>query len=311
MIPLGSRRNRLSWTIGLSLVALWLAAGCRPTPKPVAALPALTPTGSATPAAPMATASHTPRPVPTETAISPPTLTPIPTATATPTHTPSPTPTATATATPIGPCAARNPGDDLFALVTHDYGLSRDFAPNDLVPLAEFFSIDVTLGYPTELRQVVIAPLVRMVQDMQAAGLHPQILSGYRSYTSQAVAYDKWLQKEPERANILSAPPGYSEHQLGTTIDFGSPELPTIVGQEDIQFHTYFYLTSEGQWLANYAHQYGFTLSFPRDTLEITGFYYEPWHFRYVGVELATILKNLGVSFTEYALQNLPPPCVP
>lgn len=293
------------------LLLLWLAAGCRAAPTTLSAPP---PTGVAfVSITPTATLPQTPTAPPqaTPTPIPPPTLTPIPTATATATPRPTSTPIPTATATPIGPCAERLAGDDLFALVTHEYGLSRHSAPSDLTPLADFLGSDVTLGYPTEVRQIIVAPLVAMIQDMQAAGLKPQIISGYRSYAQQGTAYQKWLEKEPERVGILSAPPGHSEHQLGTTLDFGSPELPTIVGDPDIEFHTYFYLTSEGQWLANYAHQYGFTLSYPRDTLELTGFYFEPWHFRYVGVELASSLKNLGISFTEYALQNLPLPCIP
>ncbi len=319
------RTRRPGWWLLLFLA--WLAVGCRVTPATHSAPPPLSPTApaeasaaavvSAPAEASAATiastglavspaATHTLRPP-----SPPPTLTPIPTATTTATPRPTATATPTVTATPIGPCRERDAGNDLFALVTHEYGLSRHSAPDDLVPLADFLGSDVTLGYPTEVRQIIVAPLVNMIQDMQAAGLKPQVISGYRSYAQQAIAYDKWLEKEPERAGILSAPPGYSEHQLGTTLDFGSPELPGIVGEPDIQFHTYFYLTSEGQWLANYAHQYGFTLSFPRDTLSITGFYFEPWHFRYVGAELASSLKNLGISFTEYALQNLPLPCVP
>ena len=84
-----------------------------------------------------------------------------------------------------------------------------------------------------------------------------------------------------------------------------------MVGQEDIEFHTYFYLTSEGQWLLEHAHEYGFTLSFPREAFELTGFYYEPWHYRYVGTEMAGFLQEVGMSLTEYQLLNSPPPCIP
>ena len=310
--PTGGVNGYILSIFSLLLLA-WLAVGCRAAPTTLSALSPLTPTAMAASPTAAAAIAHAPATVAAAAPslpIQPPTLTPIPTATATATPRPTATLIPTATATPIGPCSQRNAGDDLFALVTHEYGLSRTSAPSDLTPLADFLGSDVTLGYPTQVRQIIVAPLVAMIQDMQAAGLKPVIISGYRSYAQQAIAYDKWLQKT-EYAGILSAPPGHSEHQLGTTLDFGSPELPGIVGDPDIEFHTYFYLTSEGQWLANYAHQYGFTLSYPRDTLEITGFYFEPWHFRYVGVELASSLKNLGISFTEYALQNLPQPCIP
>ena len=238
-----------------------------------------------------------------------PTNIPQPTATATPTITPSPT--ATPTATPIGPCDARMPQDDLFTIVTQTYGLSRDYAPQDLVLLTDYLPVEVTLGYPTELRQVALGPLIQMIADMQNAGLQPWILSGYRSYSAQAISWEKWNREEPERAAILSARPGHSEHQLGTTHDFGSPELADIVGIEDIEFHTYFYQTSEGIWLAENAHRYGFTLSYPRGAQELTGFFYEPWHFRYVGEEMATFLHDSGTYLTEYQLINQPEPCIP
>ena len=171
--------------------------------------------------------------------------------------------------------------------------------------------MDVTLGYPTEIRKVAIGPLVDMVTAMQEAGLQPQIISGYRSYYAQSVAFGKWLEQNPDSATIVSAPPGHSEHQLGTAVEFGSPELADVVGEPDIEFHTYFFKTSEGAWLLENAHRYGFTLSYTRETFELTGLYYEPWHYRYVGVEMATHLKELGQTLTQYQLANQPEPCIP
>jgi D-alanyl-D-alanine carboxypeptidase len=208
-------------------------------------------------------------------------------------------------------CTERLPGSGLFSVVTLDYAISRDAEPSDLVRLSDHLPFSVTQGYPSEVRQVVLQPLVDMVNDMIDAGLNPQILSGYRSYAAQAIAWNKWNTLYPERASIISAPPGHSEHQLGTVVDFGSPELPGIVGQPGIQFHTYFYKTSEGQWLAENAHKYGFTMSYTLEAFDTTGFYYEPWHFRYVGEEMATMLKVQELTFTEYQLANEPPPCNP
>ncbi len=241
----------------------------------------------------------------------PPTPTAVPTTTASPTPLATATPTVTPTATPIGPCDQRIPADDLLTFVTLTYGLSRDYQPGDLVPLADYFANDVTLGYPTEVRQVIIEPLKQMIGDMQAAGLRPFIVSGFRSYSTQSIAWDKWNREYPESAAIVSAPPGHSEHQLGTVLDFGSPELSDVVGEEGIEFHTYFYKTSEGVWLQENAYKYGFTLSYSRESFEVTGFYYEPWHFRYVGVELATDLHESGSFLAQYLLDTQPLPCVP
>lgn len=208
-------------------------------------------------------------------------------------------------------CDERVPSDDLLTLVTLEYGLSREYEPADLVPLADYMPPSITLGYPTEIRKIIAQPLETMINDMRAVGLQPTIISGYRSYAAQAIAWNKWLTLEPERVSILSAPPGHSEHQLGTTVDFGSPELADIVGQEEIEFHTYFYQTSEGIWLEEHAHEYGFVLSYPRNALEVTGFYYEPWHFRFVGTELAAELKEKDLILTEHLLDLQPLPCLP
>lgn len=288
---------------------LFILVGCG-SPTAVSQQPP--PTQSATVGA---LAIHTARPA---TVAPQPTSATISTATATPTPTPTsqpptitPTSTATPTATPLGPCSERIPDDNLFTTVTQTYGLSRHYTPQDLVLLTDYLPVEVTLGFPTEIRREVLTPLQEMIVDMQAAGLQPRILSGYRSYAAQAISWDKWNREEPERAAILSARPGHSEHQLGTTVDFGSPELAEIVGIEDIQFHTYFYQTSEGIWLAENAYRYGFTLSYPRGALELTGFFYEPWHYRYVGVEMATFLQETEMYLTEFQLLTQPEPCNP
>jgi len=236
-----------------------------------------------------------------------PTMTQAPSPTFSPTEMPAPTPTPT----PIGPCAERMPEESLYTLVNADYGLSRYYAPPDLVALSDYLPNSVTLGYPTMLRRIVIPSLVQMIGEMQAAGLNPTIISGYRSYSTQQAAWLKWSEQYPDRVSIISAEPGHSEHQLGTTVDFGSPELPEIVGEEDIQFHTSFYLTSEAIWLDQHAHEFGFHLSFPRNSIEDTGMFYEPWHYRYLGTELASRLKRASMTFTRYALMNLPVPCNP
>lgn len=203
------------------------------------------------------------------------------------------------------------PDDSLLTTITLQYGISREYEPDDLVPLSELLPPTVTLGYPTEIREIASRPLVEMISEMWSVGLEPTILSGYRSYAAQSIAWTKWVVNEPDRASILSAPPGFSEHQLGTTVDIGSPELPEIVGDDDIQFHTYFYMTSESKWLEENAHSYGFTLSYPRQAFDLTGFYYEPWHYRFVGVELATHLKQSDSFLIQYQLELQPAPCIP
>ncbi len=253
---------------------------------------------------PGATAYATPMKPPASTTPKPTsTSLPEPTATATRTVTPSPT--------PIGACKDRNPAEDELTLVTLVYGISREYQPSDLVNLADHIPLTVTLGFPSQVRQIVIEPLSQMINDMLGEGLKPQIISGYRSYASQTLAWNKWLEQVGDRASIVSAPPGHSEHQLGTTVDFGSPELAAIVGDEDVGFHTDFYKTSESQWLVENAYKYGFTLSFTRETFDISGLYYEPWHYRYVGPDMAGFLRDIGSTLIQYLLENQEPPCIP
>lgn len=293
-------------TLILLIIAGGTLLGCRAetlSQSNTAAVSSI-PTESSRIATPWATQTRRP---PTPTAV--PTSTPRPTPTAT--VTPSPTPTPSVTPTPVA-CDRRLPaGDELLTLVTRDFGLGRDFVPDDLVPLADYFPNSVTLGYPTEVRAVIIEPLQEIVGAMHAADLAPHIISGFRSYSAQALALQKWLDRYPDWARNLSAPPGHSEHQLGTTVDFGSPELAEMVGEDQIQFHPAFERTSEGLWLAENAHRYGFTMSYPADAVERTEFYYEPWHFRYVGRELATLLREQDLTISEYLLQRQPQPCLP
>lgn len=291
------------------LLGMGLLVACAPAASPPPTLVSVASLAEplATVASPTAVSLPTSTPVMENTAVSPPTATPQPT------RTPTPIPTVTPTATPIVliPCRERLPDDSLLTIVTQTYGLSPEYEPDDLVSLLDYLPYEVTRGFELELRQPAVVPLVEMIDDMLASGLQPRIQSAYRSYYAQSVAYNKWVEKEPGRVGILSARPGFSEHQLGTTVDFGSPELADIVGDPTIEFHTYFSRTSEGIWLDQNAHRYGYTLSYPLSAFELTGFYYEPWHFRYVGVEMATFLQEQALSLTEYQLINRVPPCIP
>ena len=313
-------QHRWQWSI--ALIFLCLLAACEPayppqssaallragtataiilTPQPTAT-PTLVPTETPT-NIPTVTPTHTPTATPTATPTNTPTPTYTPSPTATPTETATPTPTNTPTATPIPPCSSRIPQDDLLTIVTRNYALSPDYVPADLAPLSDYFGAGTTLGFDTHVRAPLIEPLQAIISDMRDLGLQPTIISGYRSYIEQHVAWEKWHRLYPDTASILSAPAGTSEHQLGTTVDFGSPEI----GNE---FHTNFYQTSEGKWLLENSYKYGFTLSYPWDAYEITQFFFEPWHYRYVGVELATQLYEADITLTEYLFSNFPDPCI-
>jgi D-alanyl-D-alanine carboxypeptidase len=227
----------------------------------------------------------------------------------TPTPMPSNTPvglgpTAPSTATPIS--GATLTGDqagcasygqvppDLLTYVSKDQGLARDFRPADLaiVPLAP----KNQAFQPIPLRRGVHQPLLAMLDAMNQAGLSVWVMSGYRSYGDQQLAYEKWQQLYPDRAPDISAVPGHSEHQLGTAVDFSTPYMDNLFGDF---FNVRFSNTPEGQWLSQQAANYGFTLSYPSGATQITGYAWEPWHFRYVGT-LALELVRRNVTLTQY-----------
>lgn len=112
--------------------------------------------------------------------------------------------------------------------------------------------------------------------------------SGYRSYGTQTQVYNKWVsQLGQEEADRVSARPGHSEHQMGGTMDFGSI-TPSFVD------------TDAFAWMKLNGHLYGFILRYPSGKEHITGYNFEPWHWRFVGVAAATRIQATGVTLEEY-----------
>ena len=121
--------------------------------------------------------------------------------------------------------------------------------------------------------------------------------SGYRSYSTQKAIFDRKLEKMTEaQANKSVAKPGYSEHQTGLAMDV---EGETTKGTG---LTAAFGDSPEGIWLAENCTDYGFIIRYPEGKSSITGYVYEPWHIRYVGVEAAKEIRELDVTFEEYIL---------
>ena len=142
----------------------------------------------------------------------------------------------------------------------------------------------------------------KMLADAKAAGMKIVICSAYRSVERQEQVFNESLEERLDRGmdywdafadNRLSvAEPGTSEHALGLALDLISNQYTELdEGQEN---------TKEAKWLKENCHKYGFILRYPPEKTEITGIIYEPWHYRYVGVEDATKIMNLGVTLEEY-----------
>ena len=129
-----------------------------------------------------------------------------------------------------------------------------------------------------------------MQKDATAQGLNIYIASGYRSYNYQVNVYNRYVASDGKAAaDTYSSRPGYSEHQTGLCFDLNSIE-------DSFQY------TNEGKWVNDNCYKYGFCIRFPKGKDKFTGYKYESWHLRYVGVDLATKLYNNGdwLSLEEY-----------
>jgi D-alanyl-D-alanine carboxypeptidase len=145
-----------------------------------------------------------------------------------------------------------------------------------------------------QMREEAAVATVQLATAMAEAGKGTLILnSGFRTYKNQQGLYNRTRDTRGLAvAEKLSARPGHSEHQLGLAADF------SVKGQGCV-IMVCFGKTEAGIWLAENAHQYGFVLRYPKGYKPITGFQYEPWHFRYVGVELASEMKTKGIKTLE------------
>ena len=146
-------------------------------------------------------------------------------------------------------------------------------------------------------------PLLQMIDDCIAAGNDPLVVSGYRTMEKQEllfhnkilrlVEYDGVLWDDaPEIAARSVARPGTSEHQLGLAVDIIDYNYPYLNEEQETM--------PTQQWLMEHCWDYGFILRYPNDKSEITGIIYEPWHYRYVGVEYAQEIRELGLTLEEY-----------
>ena len=161
---------------------------------------------------------------------------------------------------------------------------------------------DVTPTKPSVAENIYMRPeAARALEALFAGaaedGITLYATSGFRSYSTQKAIFDrKAAERGEQTANRSVAKPGYSEHQTGLAMDI---EGETTLGTG---LTAAFGESPEGIWVAEHCHEYGFIIRYPKDKTSITGYTYEPWHIRYVGVEAATQIAELGVTFEEYIL---------
>lgn len=163
-------------------------------------------------------------------------------------------------------------------IVNKTYSVGENYEPSDMV-------CDEDGDY-------LISFVMDAFKEMKAAakeeGLNLWVQSGYRSYSTQARIYNNNVNRDGKAAaDRYSARPGSSEHQTGLAFDLNSIEDS-------------FAFEPEGIWVAEHCYEYGFIIRYPKGKEEQTGYMYEPWHLRYLGVQLATDVYNSGLCLEEY-----------
>jgi D-alanyl-D-alanine carboxypeptidase len=188
------------------------------------------------------------------------------------------------------PPASATSCDDLGVLVDRSHSLPPGYVPKDLVPLQDYKV--PTLGGEV-LRRGAAEHLGRLVEDAQANGEELMVASAYRSYQDQQLSHESLMGVFGADAGRMSATPGHSQHQLGTAVDFTNAAA-------GYQLWVPFAQTSAYRWLEHHAWEYGFVLAYPKGEADQTGYRWEPWHYRYVGVEDAKRLAKRNLNLQEY-----------
>lgn len=179
-------------------------------------------------------------------------------------------------------------GDSLQVVVNKTRPLNpKTYYPSDLVKVPQFNPLGRLV------RKQVSDAIVRMGKQMKLDKQGTLVVqSGFRSFASQTKIHDAKVRALGKvKGENLAARPGYSEHQTGLAVDFAAAGVSTL----QISFSK----TKAGIWLAANAYKYGFVLRYPKGKTTITGYQFEPWHFRFVGVTVARAIHNSGVSTLE------------
>jgi len=190
---------------------------------------------------------------------------------------------------------------------------NKEYADMTFLNIGQIVKLPDTTYIPENLRELnsdssigsnicLIKEARNAFEDMTTAakkdGYIIKAISGFRSYEFQKTLFSESMERNKENAVVSVAKPGYSEHQLGTAIDLTGSSINYAKGL------TQFGDTEESKWLEENAYLYGFVLSYPKDKVDVTGYKYEPWHYRYVGIENAKEIKETNLTITEFLERN-------
>ena len=175
---------------------------------------------------------------------------------------------------------------DTLMIVNKHYKIENNYKPDNLVTVLSEH------GYPNKIRADVYEEFKKMYNAAKNDNVSIFIASPYRSYSDQNALYTYYVNTDgKQNADTYSARPGFSEHHTGLAMD--------LIPEYGLDLDTF--ENSDGfKWMQENAYKYGFILRYPKDKEYITGYIYEPWHYRYVGISAATTIKNEGLTFEEY-----------
>ena len=167
------------------------------------------------------------------------------------------------------------------------YKLNDDYNPDDLINISNVYSY----GDNQNLKKDAYDAFISMFNAAKKEDITLIINSSYRSYEEQQEIYDKYnVWYGAEETDKIAARPGFSEHQTGLAIDIMTYKTNRNNFEESEAF----------KWLQNNAYKYGYILRYPKDKEYLTGYSYESWHYRYVGVEIAKYIQENNITFDEY-----------
>ncbi|MDP2670978.1 MAG: M15 family metallopeptidase [bacterium] len=181
-------------------------------------------------------------------------------------------------------------GNELLVLVNKSISLPSTYVPGDLVLL----NPSLQTSGKARLRNQAAKQLAKMFAAAKTAEHSLVVTSAFRSYSEQVSTFNYWVAYAGlEAAKSFSARAGHSQHQLGTAADISAASVGYKLTQS-------FGSTTEGKWLAKNAYLFGFVLSYPKGKEKITGYSYEPWHFRYIGLSSAKKMRDLGLDLETF-----------
>ena len=176
--------------------------------------------------------------------------------------------------------------DGRIFLINRQHSIGRRYVPDDLRTV-------VAHGVSQTMREDAATALEQLFEAAKEAGVPLSTVSGFRSYSKQSTIYNRKVNSVGVKAaDRVSARPGTSEHQLGLAMDVakkGTSSLTKAFGK-----------TEQGQWVCENAHKFGFIVRYLEGYEDVTGYSYEPWHIRYVGVEYATAIYQSGLPMELY-----------